>query len=630
MKKQSKKRRLMQDIMLSLLLVFLIFLAVNSLGSSFLASKQFYDYLDDQLLDSAQYTRSILYAYEDSLPWLISYWSEHSDQLDIPRNTSETEKQRWLDSHVWSNKTDKYRLSLKEVLALPEKEQKVYAELSYLIIADRFDLLANTYGNMHFLCTKKDSASSRDMVLLMGMLDSDSSPYRLGTMLEVSKEDVAKVNPGEGEETAEASYVTASTREIPKTADNSKPSDDEEPDQGDEPQEEVYSYYVLTIPVYDADHNPIASISVGYDRNTVDVEIKESITGSNISIIIRMVVIFVVIILLMRRKIIKPLEIVSGAVRDYITTKRSADVADNLGAMIKAKKKTEIEDLAEDIYDMSLEIDQYTEEIKINTAEKEKNKAEMGMAMTIQRGQLPSDFDTISGRKEFELYASMKPAKAVGGDFYDFFMIDDDHLALLIADVSDKGVPAALFMMTSKTLIKSELQGGKSLTSAMRHVNRQLDDTNAAGMFVTVWAAVVELSTGIVKNVNAGHERPAIRKNGGTWELKNLPHNMVLACLPDQKFTENEWKFEPGDLLFIYTDGVTDATNMDGERFQATRLIDALNQCKKEEPRDVIQAVTDKIAEFVGEAEAFDDTTMLCFRYNGKPGSAAGDEDAAR
>ncbi|MCR5176394.1 MAG: SpoIIE family protein phosphatase [Anaerovibrio sp.] len=614
-KKRTKKRRLMVEVVMWLLLVFLIFFLTNRITATYLANKQFHDYLDVHLMDSAVYTRAILHEYDESLPWLISYWAEHREEMDIPRNGFGADNDKWVRSHKWYKDNYNFLLGKEELDALSAEQQKEYAEFCYLLIAQRFDLLANTYDYMYFTCTKDDPASDGAMILFSGMNNENSNPYELGTLLKLKKVEKPVFSGAfEAGDGVSASYVTVSEKKISQPAGKAGGNSDEGTAESD------YSYYAMTIPVYDKDHNRIASVSVGYDRQLVETAINDNIRASDILILIRTIVVCLVVIFLMRRKFIKPLETISQAVRDYMRTKESTKVATNLDAMIRAPKKTEIELLAGDIYDMSLEIDRYTDEIRFNATEKEKTRAEMEMATSIQMGQLPSISDEIKGRKEFDLFASMLPAREVGGDFYDFFMLDNDHLVLVIADVSDKGVPAALFMMTSKTLIRSELKAGQSLADAISNVNKQLYDTNPTGMFVTVWVAVLELSTGILRSVNAGHEKPSIKRADWKWEQINTMHDLPLACMPQIDFKENEILLKPGDILFVYTDGVLDASNKNGNRFGIKRMTEALKQCWKEQPEALIGEMTDKIAEFVGEAEYFDDITMLCFKYHGLSG----------
>ncbi len=242
---------------------------------------------------------------------------------------------------------------------------------------------------------------------------------------------------------------------------------------------------------------------------------------------------------------------------------------------------------------------------------------ELEMATTIQSSQLPKLFPAFPNRAEFDIYASMTPAKEVGGDFYDFFMIDDDHIALVMADVSGKGVPAALFMMVSRVLIKSHLQNGETPGVALANVNDQLCEGNELEMFVTVWAAVLEISTGKGIAANAGHEHPALRRANGTYELVVYRHSPPVASMEGIPFREHEFELHKGDALFVYTDGVAEATDANDELFGEDRMLEALNAHPEAKPKEAIANVKDGIDQFVRDAEQFDDITMLCLDYKG-------------
>ena len=284
----------------------------------------------------------------------------------------------------------------------------------------------------------------------------------------------------------------------------------------------------------------------------------------------------------------------------------------------------EIQVLAEGFADLSAKTLKYVDQVKQVTAEKERIGIELSMATAIQASQLPKLFPAFPTRSEFDIYASMTPAKEVGGDFYDFFLIDSDHIALVMADVSGKGVPAALFMMIARVLIKSQLQSGQDLGEALANVNSRLCEGNEMGLFVTVWAAVIEISTGRGVAANAGHEHPALRRAGGKYELVTYRHSLALAAMDGMPFREHRFEMNPGDSLFVYTDGVAEATNARNELFGTERMLDALNTNPGAAPKEVLAHVMDGINGFVAGSEQFDDITMLCFQYNGP--RAAGDQ----
>ena len=280
----------------------------------------------------------------------------------------------------------------------------------------------------------------------------------------------------------------------------------------------------------------------------------------------------------------------------------------------------EIEVLAESFAKQSARTGLYIERIKRVTAEKERIEAELDMASQIQYSQLPRLFPPFPNRKEFSLYASMDPAKEVGGDFYDFFMIDEDHLGLVMADVSGKGVPAALLMMVSRVLIKSGLQNGKGPAEALESANNQLCESNDAEFFITVWCAVLEISTGKGIAANAGHEHPALRRAGGLYELQIYKHSMPVASIENIRFIQHTFQMNPGDSFFVYTDGVAEATNDKNKLYGTERMLAALNRDPDAQPEQVLENVTQDINRFVDGAEQFDDITMLSFLYLGPSG----------
>jgi sigma-B regulation protein RsbU (phosphoserine phosphatase) len=256
-------------------------------------------------------------------------------------------------------------------------------------------------------------------------------------------------------------------------------------------------------------------------------------------------------------------------------------------------------------------------EMENRKKEQERIAEELSMAREIQANALPSVFPPFPERTEFSLYASMTPAREVGGDFYDFFLTDSNHLALVIADVSDKGIPAALFMMESMTQIRNRMMGGCDPATALEWVNRQLCQRYASKMFVTVWLAVLDISTGRGLACNAGHEPPALCRKGGVFELLRYRHDFIVGGFPNTRYQNRAFELHPGDSLFVYTDGVPEATAGSGEMFTELRLEAILNTCRGCAPDDILQGVKDAVDAFVGDAEQFDDLTMMCLEYRG-------------
>ena len=249
--------------------------------------------------------------------------------------------------------------------------------------------------------------------------------------------------------------------------------------------------------------------------------------------------------------------------------------------------------------------------------ENERISTELSLATRIQMSALPSEFPAFPERSEFDLCASMTPAKEVGGDFYDYFLIDEDHLGLVIADVSGKGIPAALFMMVAMDQIRHAAMGEKSPEKALQLVNAQLCSRNAEEMFVTAWLGILELSTGRLETANAGHEYPAIKHADGSFTLLKGKHGLVLGAMDSVRYTKVGIDLEPGAKLFVYTDGLTEATSAENLLFGTERMTEALRRGENGSPEQIMETVADAVNRFVGSAPQFDDLTMLCVRYNG-------------
>ncbi len=280
--------------------------------------------------------------------------------------------------------------------------------------------------------------------------------------------------------------------------------------------------------------------------------------------------------------------------------------------------RDEIGDLARVFNKMQDDLKLYTENLKTVTAEKERIGAELNVATQIQADMLPRIFPPFPQKKEIDLFASMVPAKEVGGDFYDFFLIDDDRLALVIADVSGKGVPAALFMVISKTLIKNRAMQGGSPAQILADVNDQLCEGNESDMFVTCWLGIFDLSTGVLTAASAGHEFPAVCGADRKFELLKDKHGFVLAGMEGARYRDYEIQLERGGSIFVYTDGVPEATDAADEMFGTDRMLEALNRSPEKDPKVFIREVDAAVKEFTGEAPQFDDMTMVALTWREK------------
>ncbi len=370
-------------------------------------------------------------------------------------------------------------------------------------------------------------------------------------------------------------------------------------------------------PIY-CDDGELGGVAfVDISMNEVVNSIKAFIIKISAIILLIAALTAVITVYLMNRTMILPINRLSDAARKFVSDRNGREGASSTElSKLDIRTGDEIENLSEAMKQMESDINQYIRNLTAVTAERERIGAELDVAKQIQTDMLPNVFPPFPERDEFDIYASMNPAKEVGGDFYDFFLADEDHLVLVIADVSGKGVPAALFMMMSKTLIKSAAQTGLSPKEILEKVNNQLCENNEAEMFVTVWLGIVEISTGKTVCANAGHEFPAIQRAGGEFELYRDKHGFVLAGMENMKYSEYEIQLSRGDRLFVYTDGVAEATNAGNELFGTERMINALNAAPDGSCEELIAQTRCAIDGFVKDAPQFDDITMLALRMN--------------
>lgn len=291
----------------------------------------------------------------------------------------------------------------------------------------------------------------------------------------------------------------------------------------------------------------------------------------------------------------------------------------DLTTQLEVHTGDEIETLANAFNHMTASLQQHIRDLTAVTAEKERIGAELNVATKIQKDMLPNIFPAFPERREFDIYATMDPAKEVGGDFYDFFMVDDTHLAVVMADVSGKGVPAALFMVIAKTIIKNQALTGESLDQVFQRANDQLCENDGEGLFVTAFMGLLDLKDGGFTYVNAGHNPPLLRRKGGTYEYLKLDPGFVLAGLEGMTYDTAHLTLAPGDTLYLYTDGVTEALNPEEELFGEDRLRAALNdpQAIHLPVAQLLPYLRAALEQYARGAEQADDITMLGITYRG-------------
>ena len=373
------------------------------------------------------------------------------------------------------------------------------------------------------------------------------------------------------------------------------------------------------LPIRDSAGQPVALLCVDISMNEIRrvwIQYVLTLIGA---IILLSALAMTIMYSWLKKRVILPVQRLKEVSEKIVSSSRETDDPQELIlADPEIHTGDEMEVLAVALSDMFADMKLYMTDLLKVTKEKERIGAELNVATQIQADMLPRIFPPFPDRSEFDIYATMQPAKEVGGDFYDFFMLDEDHLGLVMADVSGKGVPAALFMVIAKTLIKNRAQMGGSPAEVLAYVNEQLCEGNDAELFVTVWFAILELSTGKGIAANAGHEHPVLRRSGGDYELVVYRHSPAVATLPGIRFREHEFELHPGDRVFVYTDGVPEAINVKEEDYGSDRMLAALNSCPPDTPmKETLRLVREDLDRFAGEMPQFDDVTMMAIDYKG-------------
>ena len=378
-------------------------------------------------------------------------------------------------------------------------------------------------------------------------------------------------------------------------------------------------------PIYDDDGKPIAFVLIDMSMENVVRGMRNYAVQFFVMLLVTMLLYGYLVTRHMKRTLVQPIDAIADAAQEYAEDRRSGGQSTQHFASLGIRTGDEIENLSLVLADMERDLANYEDSLTKMAAEKERIHTELSLANRIQADMLPSIFPAFPERAEFDVYASMNPAKEVGGDFYNFFLIDEDHLCLIIADVAGKGIPAALFMMASMIILSNNAMMGKSPAETLEDTNTMICSHNQEEMFVTVWLGILEISTGKLVAANAGHEYPVLRHADGRFEVFKDPHGFVIGGMDGIKYREYEIQLEPGTKIFQYTDGVPEAINLESEMFGLERMVATLNEDCDAHPEQLLENVKKSVIDFVGEAEQFDDLTMLCLEYRGK-----GCEDAGR
>lgn len=374
--------------------------------------------------------------------------------------------------------------------------------------------------------------------------------------------------------------------------------------------EEIAESKAFTAEVYGEPCYCMHQLTEGY-RIIAVMPKSEAALSRNVSVgvttvmqIIVFAALFLMIFVLVRRLVVDNIYKVNDSL--------SAITEGKLDTVVDVRSHIEFDELSDDINSTVNTLKKYISEAEARI------DAELAFAKAIQHSALPSVFPPYPNRKEFDISATMHTAKEVGGDFYDFYFVDDDTLAFLVADVSGKGIPAAMFMMQSKTLLKSYAESGMSVEAVFTDANEKLCEGNDAGMFVTAWMGLLNTKTGVVTFANAGHNPPLVRHADGSFAYLKTRPGFVLAGMEGIRYRKNEYQLEKGDVIYLYTDGVTEAMNTANELYGEDRLLEVLNRNAQSDTQTICDAVKTDVDLFVGEAPQFDDITMLCLRFNGE------------
>ena len=528
--------------------------------------------------------------------WLVRYWHTKAEELDIEYDVNyktgkrtEEKCQLLLERHpgLLMHYADEA-----QILALPEEDRKLYAEVVYSWVITRMNEIKQSYS-IDYLFVVLSKEQNRTQFFLLSAADPDSvrgthyeEVYPLGIMVSVSK----------SQETA----MRSAAQNHSYLADAGK-----------------YVDYYETL---DTLGDNTLFVGLTYNLSGVRGNIADQARQGTIYAVLLQILLSAICLTMTMLALVRPIKKIQEAVHLYKETKDSDAVGESMESI---QSVNEIGDLADEVVGMTSEMNEYIDRIERITVEKQRISVELDMARKIQIAALPNTFPAFPDRSEFDIYAMTEPAREVGGDFYDYFLIDDDHLGLVMADVSGKGIPAAMFMMNSKATVQNGAMRGESAAEVLTEANETICRSNKMEMFVTVWIGILEISTGKLTAANAGHEYPVLKRPDGSFELIKDKHGLVIGGMEGVRYKEYELQLEPGAKFFLYTDGIPEATDSENQMFGTQRMVDALNEDPDASPEDLIRNVRRAVGDFVLDAEQFDDMTMMCVEFRGSGAASA-------
>ena len=590
-KKKDRRRTILKQITRPFVVFMVILTLANAIVLGLFSTSY---YLNEQYDDASRLANSAVAEYESykSLGWLFEYWIANCVGMDLVYDNEELYREK--DQELRRLRPDIGELksvSENELEKMDEQSRKLFAELCYSNLSSEFDRMKRAYAPLYLYSFR--IIDGQMFIFVTGTMENEKRASDGGDLFELGTLSFYQ----------EGAYAVMD--EIIRTG---KPVHEMELSRGEGADHSVIHAFE---PVY-ANGSMRAIVGVSFKSQEMISHILRMLLSMLLITVAFFAVMLILVIRHIRKIVVKPLNVETKILEDYEKDKDSVAASNRLDTI---RSGNEIERLAFSFSSMVKELDRYMDELQTITAEKERISAELDVATRIQADMLPNKFPAFPDRNEFDLYATMDPAKEVGGDFYDFFLIDDDHLALVMADVSGKGVPAALFMVIAKTLIKNRAQLGGSPAEVLSYANDMLCEQNEAELFVTVWMAVIEISTGKGIAANAGHEHPAIKRADGNWELVVYRHSPAVATIEGIKFKEHEFDIHSGDRLYVYTDGVAEATDSSNELYGTDRMLSALNREPDADPKKLLENVKKDMDVFVGDAPQFDDITMMCVEW---------------
>ncbi len=477
---------------------------------------------------------------------------------------------------------------------MEEYVRKGWQSEQYKTVWNHLDSFCNSSGSTFIYVIRPDLSDYGHITFVFSTIDHDSSftVYDFGYVRETTND--------EYKEKYRRLYAGTSTQELVIR---------------DRGYIETAPHITAMVPLKDTDGKTTAILCVQRQMDVLTTARNAYI--KNVLIVLIILVLFVIAIqsIYLNAVCLRPIKQITAEASRF--AEENTAIAQKLTDTIH--NKDEIGILAESIDRMEERIVSYVQDLTRITAERERISTELSLATKIQVNMLPNTFPPFPERKGFDIFASMEPAKEVGGDFYDFFLVDDNHLCMVIADVSGKGVPSALFMMSSKIILANYAKMGNSPQKIMEATNETICANNREDMFVTVWLGILEITTGRLKAVNAGHEYPILKQPDGKFELFKDKHGFVVGGMDGLRYKEYEIMLQKGAKLFLYTDGIPEATNSEKKMFGSDGILSALNRMPDAAPEQLLHNVRKAVDGFVKEAEQFDDMTMLCLEYKGNP-----------